>query len=523
MSEPGGAGAAAARAAPRYLARPAERVSFFREQRRRRRQSWIFFFACLLIAGAMGVILSAVLSPLLLLAAGGLLRLAAMFGIDGGTAAAASRAIGRWAGAEVDLIGAILDQLDRAKTRADYAAMLAQLPSLFPAFVPGLVASALAWLWMKRLLTGAGMADLVAALHPRPPRAGDLEERQLANVVEEMAIAAGLPVPRFLLVDTPIANAALIGRSHRDATLLVTRGLLDRLNRAETEGVIGHLVGAMGNGDLRVIQSLVALFRTLAMFHTMLDLTFRMSAWPAFASFLAAALRPRSSPAALERAAIGLEDALSLEVSFRKAAEPFNKLLETRPGQGLRRFGKPLLVLFFPFMLILFVIGMQKFLLQIWILFFLGWPVAATWRARRFLADSTAVQLTRDPAALAAALERLAKHGGVPPGGEERSYLFLYANRDGRERFAERQGMTARLHPSLGARIERLHAQGAGGAARPSWRPKTPIVFALLALGLLIIAPLLLVLAVLVAGLTVFGIEIGLVGGLTLVRAVLGG
>jgi hypothetical protein len=133
------------------------------------------------------------------------------------------------------------------------------------------------------------------------------------------------------------------------------------------------------------------------------------------------------------------------------------------------------------------------------------------------------VQLTRHPAGLAAALERLGIHGGVPPGGEERSYLFLYANRDRPERFAERQGMTAKLHPSLRARIDRLSAQGAGGVVRPKWRPKRPIVLALLALGLLIIAPLLLVLVVLVAGLTVFGIEIGLVGGLTLVRAVLGG
>src|SRR5437588_502785 len=66
------------------------------------------------------------------------------------------------------------------------------------------------------------------------PRAGDLEERQLQNIIEEMAIAAGLRPPRVVLLDGDGANAALVGASDADATIVVSRGLLDTFTREET-------------------------------------------------------------------------------------------------------------------------------------------------------------------------------------------------------------------------------------------------------------------------------------------------
>ena len=62
----------------------------------------------------------------------------------------------------------------------------------------------------------------VALAGARPP-SGDLEERQLVNLVEEMALAAGVPPPRVMVVDSPDANAAVAGRSVRDVTIIVPR------------------------------------------------------------------------------------------------------------------------------------------------------------------------------------------------------------------------------------------------------------------------------------------------------------
>ena len=64
---------------------------------------------------------------------------------------------------------------------------------------------------------------------PGRPDPDDVEERQLVNLVEEMALAAGVPPPRVRLVDADDANAAVVGRSVDDATLVVPRGLLTEL------------------------------------------------------------------------------------------------------------------------------------------------------------------------------------------------------------------------------------------------------------------------------------------------------
>ena len=74
---------------------------------------------------------------------------------------------------------------------------------------PGALAVCLTWLGTRALFRRAGPDALVRALGGRAPRAGDLEEHQLGNVVEEIAIAAGVKPPRVMLLDGPIANAAL--------------------------------------------------------------------------------------------------------------------------------------------------------------------------------------------------------------------------------------------------------------------------------------------------------------------------
>jgi Zn-dependent protease with chaperone function len=69
---------------------------------------------------------------------------------------------------------------------------------------------------------------------------------------------------------------------------------------------------------------------------------------------------------------------------------------------------------------------LDRLVLVIWSGMVLGWPLALLWRARRYLADSSAVQLTRNPDALASSLQQFCAHVGVPQGGESRDYLFVH-------------------------------------------------------------------------------------------------
>ncbi len=74
-------------------------------------------------------------------------------------------------------------------------------------------------------------------------------EPQLHNVVEEMCIAAGLPKPRIVVINTPALNAFAAGSRPDNAVVGVTRGLLDTMSRDELQGVIAHEMSHVGNRD----------------------------------------------------------------------------------------------------------------------------------------------------------------------------------------------------------------------------------------------------------------------------------
>lgn len=90
--------------------------------------------------------------------------------------------------------------------------------------------------------------------------ATDPLHRRLINVVEEMSIASGVPVPDiFVLEAEPGINAFAAGLSQADAAVAVTRGTLERLNRSELQGVIAHEFSHVLNGDMRLNQRLIGL------------------------------------------------------------------------------------------------------------------------------------------------------------------------------------------------------------------------------------------------------------------------
>ena len=102
---------------------------------------------------------------------------------------------------------------------------------------------------------------------PVPEDTADPQLRRLRNVVEEMSIASGVPVPAvFVMEQEPAINAFAAGYSPSDAAVAVTRGTLDKLNRDELQGVIAHEYSHILNGDMRLnIRLMGVLFGILAL------------------------------------------------------------------------------------------------------------------------------------------------------------------------------------------------------------------------------------------------------------------
>jgi Zn-dependent protease with chaperone function len=82
---------------------------------------------------------------------------------------------------------------------------------------------------------------------------GDTKRRRLRNVVEEMAIASGVPVPEIYVLEHERGiNAFAAGHTPANAAVAVTQGALDRLNRDQLQGVIAHEFSHVVNGDIRI-------------------------------------------------------------------------------------------------------------------------------------------------------------------------------------------------------------------------------------------------------------------------------
>ena len=82
---------------------------------------------------------------------------------------------------------------------------------------------------------------------------------ELYNIVENLAITAGLPMPKVYIVNDPAPNAFATGRNPEHAVVAVTTGLLSMLNRTELEGVIAHEMSHIGNRDMLVMTVAVVL------------------------------------------------------------------------------------------------------------------------------------------------------------------------------------------------------------------------------------------------------------------------
>lgn len=90
---------------------------------------------------------------------------------------------------------------------------------------------------------------ILASTNAKP--AEGREYLQLNNVVEELSIAAGIPKPKVYVIDSKEMNAFATGKDPQHASIAITTGLLENLNRDELAGVIGHELSHIGNYDIR--------------------------------------------------------------------------------------------------------------------------------------------------------------------------------------------------------------------------------------------------------------------------------
>jgi Zn-dependent protease with chaperone function len=270
---------------------------------------------------------------------------------------------------------------------------------------------------------GAVVARLLGGT-PVPLQPSDPGEQRLRNVVEEMSIAAGLPVPElFVLPGENGINAFAAGLTSRDAAIAVTRGALRVLTRDELQGVVAHEFSHILNADMRLNVRLMGVLHGILM--------------------------------------IALTGYTVMRIMGRSTG---------------RRSGKSGGII-----LLLFLLGLAVMVIGYIGVFFANLIKAAIGREREFLADASAVQFTRNPTGLAGALKKIAawQDGGqvAADGAAAASHFFIA------EPGVHTWMNFLDTHPPLEERIRRLDPSFTGNladvqrelaAARVQQRPYEP-------------------------------------------------
>ena len=117
-------------------------------------------------------------------------------------------------------------------------------------------------------------SDKIALSITGARRVDQSSQPQLMNVVQEMALASGLPMPKVCVIEDPAPNAFATGRDPQHATVAVTTGLLERMNREQLQGVLAHELSHVANRDTLVATLAVTIAGTLAI---LCDMAWRMS------------------------------------------------------------------------------------------------------------------------------------------------------------------------------------------------------------------------------------------------------
>lgn len=231
-------------------------------------------------------------------------------------------------------------------------------------------------------------------------------ERQLNNVVEEMAIASGVKKPMIHLIDDPDPNAFVTGTDPLNSHLAVTTGLIAMLDRDELQGVVAHELGHVKNLDMQLMTMVAALAGSVAL----------------------------------------IADGLGRVLIH-------GGRIGGGGGGGSRRSekdGNPLLIL-------LLAVWLVSWLLAPLITRLLAMGIS---RKREYLADAMAAQFTRNPVSLASALDKLEKAGAPTKAIKGGVAHLCIADPLGR-RLTDNPGVLGNLfatHPPMSLRVSRLRA-----------------------------------------------------------------
>jgi Zn-dependent protease with chaperone function len=444
------------------IAGPVDREDFFAAQRRHRRAaSLLTALACVAVV-FVGVPLAAIVFPLIF----GVLALLSMLAA-------------RFTGA-TNLVDALLATGGHF---GEGGAVLELIVCGLVVVLPGSLLMLAIWRRCLRLLGSLAPERIVESFGARLARGDDLEERQVANIVMEMAVAAGIEAPAVRILETAGINAAAFAPDGERALVLVTRGLLDAADRAQTQALLGSLVATIANGDAR------AAFRWMgvaATFNLAADLLHGPLAGDARARLVV--LLPALRRGTL--AGAGGEPASDAARVIELLLGPAPSIPDDPARTRLQ------LAMVFPFLFSSAMFNFAGFLAN---LLFLSPAFSLLMRRRRHLADATAVQLTRDPDSLAQGLALTVNRTAAADVPLARfAPLFLVAPTQTGD--SAPLGQQFGTHPSVSARHGRVLRLGAslrpptGAAATPlrgvsGWR-------AVLVLSLTIMASVLAILLV---------------------------
>ncbi|MGE0578631.1 MAG: M48 family metallopeptidase [Reyranella sp.] len=220
---------------------------------------------------------------------------------------------------------------------------------------------------------------------------------QLYNVVEEISIAAGQPMPKVMVLETDALNAFATGNRVGNGTIAVTRGLLDTLNRDELQGVVAHEMAHLANLDTRYM---VVVGVTVGLIALVCDMLLRTMAWGGSG---------RSS--------------------------------SNKKGSG----GGGLVI--FLLLIVAVLAPLAAKAVQM-----------AVSRQREYLADATSVQFTRNPNGLISALGTLADKAAPFPGVSRATQHLFIVNPV--QTFTKKSSALMATHPDTADRIARLRNLG---------------------------------------------------------------
>jgi Zn-dependent protease with chaperone function len=414
---------------PQLRQRLQERETFYEAQRRHRRSGWRFSLLSVMAVGLLGLPLSVVVSPFV--------TAVGSMGLD----------VINLVVPMPDPLGDIVDRI--AEPRPDDAESVdgqplrdepvpvspAEVATIAVALVvPGMVLMGVTWLGVRRLFLRSGAGAVVLAAGARPPRPGDLEERQLVNLVEEMALAAGVPPPRVMLLDSDMVNAAVVGRSIDDATLVVPRRMLDDLGRAPTGALVADLLAVVVNGDLRMALVIASVFQTFDLVGAALTAPFSRRTRQVLWRLFRLSLRRRPRLAADGVTGSGPGTATDAEVHFVASELAVVARMGGDDGDDQPKGGCLTTGLQFPFLVASIAFTLTRLIVGG---FFVAPIMAALWRRRRLLADATAVELTRDPDSLMQAFDYLEEHATTVAAGPW-THLFVVGPEVAQERVMRR-------------------------------------------------------------------------------------